>query len=254
MSKRRGMIIKFHETRRFGFIQCDDGGPDVFFFHDAIVEDVVGRRQVSIGEPVEFETTVGEDGKIRAANVKSLWIDPDEVIDADSYREESVISRWLGNTGLARRPDGGTVLVSIAQVLTEGELQVGTHIWHGVKPPDLDQEFWEAIEIEVIMPQAVTIEPKAIETGTVYFYDLAKGYGFLAPGGRNGQRTDRDVFFHGSRAHGLDEHNLVGQNVQFRVNADIPGREWAYDITPLIDDTPISESWPPKDTKPIERV
>ncbi|MGH2507935.1 MAG: hypothetical protein ACRDHZ_11110, partial [Ktedonobacteraceae bacterium] len=52
----------------------------------------------------------------------------------------------------------------------------------------------------------------------------------------------------------LDEHTLVGQNVQFRVNADIPGREWAYDITPLIDDTPISESWPPKDTKPIERV
>ena len=139
----RGTITMYRPQRLFGFIIPEDGGPHVFFHWRSIIEDFLGRRRAEVGFPVEFDIEP-EDGRghARASYVRVLW---DDAEDIASYREESVITRWFNNsgTGIARRPDGGTVAVNVSDVVSEGEetLGVGSHILHGVRPPEMGQRF-----------------------------------------------------------------------------------------------------------------
>jgi CspA family cold shock protein len=56
----KGKVKWFNEQKGFGFIQSDEGGPDVFVHHSAI--QVEGFRTLAEGQPVEFEAEASEKG------------------------------------------------------------------------------------------------------------------------------------------------------------------------------------------------
>lgn len=63
-----GTVKWFNPTKGFGFIQPDNGGPDVFV-HISAVEQA-GMRQLNEGQKVSFELEQGRQGKTSAVNLK----------------------------------------------------------------------------------------------------------------------------------------------------------------------------------------
>ena len=66
MTKHTGTVKWFNDAKGFGFIQQENGGPDVFVHFSAIAAD--GFKSLSENDPVEFEITQGPKGP-QAANV-----------------------------------------------------------------------------------------------------------------------------------------------------------------------------------------
>ena len=64
-----GTVKWFNDAKGFGFIVQDNGGPDVFCHHTAIVAD--GFRTLAEGQKVEFDVTKGPKG-LQAANVRPV--------------------------------------------------------------------------------------------------------------------------------------------------------------------------------------
>ncbi|MDO8665792.1 MAG: cold-shock protein [Gemmatimonadales bacterium] len=64
----QGKVKWFNDAKGFGFVQ-QDGGPDVFVHHTAIVAD--GFRSLAEGDRVEFEVKQGPKG-LQAANVRKI--------------------------------------------------------------------------------------------------------------------------------------------------------------------------------------
>ena len=63
-----GTIKWFNESKGFGFIAQDDGGPDVFVHFSAIQGS--GFKTLTEGQPVSFTVENGPKG-LQAANVTS---------------------------------------------------------------------------------------------------------------------------------------------------------------------------------------
>ncbi|KAB8028471.1 cold-shock protein [Fluviispira multicolorata] len=55
-----GVVKFFNEKKGFGFIQQDNGGPDVFVHFSAIVSN--GFRTLNEGQKVKFKVTQGQKG------------------------------------------------------------------------------------------------------------------------------------------------------------------------------------------------
>lgn len=165
----QGKVVKHFADKLYRFIKPDDGSGDVFFHFDEVIADCLGRKLTPIGSRVEFQMgrKEGHD-RTRAVNIRSLEL---EGVDSSTYRETSIIVRWFkddrGGSGLARRPDGGTVVVSDVDVITDGveTLDVGGRIFHGVYPPEPGQIFWRAVDIEVCLPESGP-EPESIPDPT----------------------------------------------------------------------------------------
>jgi cold shock protein len=65
-----GTVKFFNATKGFGFIQPDDGGPDVFV-HVSAVEGA-GMKSIVEGQKLSFEVVKdGRSGKSAAANLKA---------------------------------------------------------------------------------------------------------------------------------------------------------------------------------------
>lgn len=66
----KGTVAWFSGPKGYGFISRDDGGSDVFVYHENIVMD--GYRKLEHGERVEFEVEDGPSGKPQAVKVRVL--------------------------------------------------------------------------------------------------------------------------------------------------------------------------------------
>ncbi len=64
-----GKVKWFNDQKGFGFIQADEGGPDVFVHHTAIKAE--GFRSLAEGQAVEFEVQSSDKGP-KAVDVKPL--------------------------------------------------------------------------------------------------------------------------------------------------------------------------------------
>jgi CspA family cold shock protein len=60
----------FNADKGFGFIEPDDGGPDVFV-HFSAIADQGGYRSLDEGQRVEYEASQGQRGP-QADNVQGL--------------------------------------------------------------------------------------------------------------------------------------------------------------------------------------
>jgi cold shock protein len=64
-----GVVSFFSSERGYGFIESDNGGPDVFVH----VKEVRGKRELQNGERVEFDIATDEQrGKAKAIGVRVL--------------------------------------------------------------------------------------------------------------------------------------------------------------------------------------
>ena len=65
----KGTVKWFNNSKGFGFIAPDDGGPDVFAHYSAI--DGRGYRSLEENQRVEFEVTQGQKGP-QASNIRAV--------------------------------------------------------------------------------------------------------------------------------------------------------------------------------------
>ncbi|MFW6198279.1 MAG: cold-shock protein [Acidobacteriota bacterium] len=64
-----GKVKWFNDAKGFGFIEQDDGGPDVFVHQTAI--QAQGHRTLNEDQKVEFDIEEGPKGP-KAANVRGI--------------------------------------------------------------------------------------------------------------------------------------------------------------------------------------
>ncbi len=64
-----GTVKWFNDSKGFGFIEQEGGGPDVFVHHTAIAAE--GHRSLQENQRVEFDIQQGPKGP-QAANVRAV--------------------------------------------------------------------------------------------------------------------------------------------------------------------------------------
>lgn len=69
MSRMRGRVKWFNDSKGFGFIEQDDGNKDIFVHYSAI--DGEGYKSLAEGQEVEFELQDGAKGPL-AQNVSKV--------------------------------------------------------------------------------------------------------------------------------------------------------------------------------------
>lgn len=61
MSKKKGTVKWFNDSKGYGFITPDEGGKDLFVHHSSITAE--GFRSLSEGQRVEFNVGQGPKGE-----------------------------------------------------------------------------------------------------------------------------------------------------------------------------------------------
>jgi cold shock protein len=65
-----GSVKWFNSTKGYGFIQPDEGGPDVFVHISAV--ERAGMRDLREGQKVSYELEKGRNGKSAAVNLRAV--------------------------------------------------------------------------------------------------------------------------------------------------------------------------------------
>src|SRR5690242_10339110 len=124
--------------RQYGFIAVDDRHEDnqrIFFAHDDVLPDVIGRRGMPEGTRVSFELAHERrfDTRERAINVQNE--DPALAeIDPKTYREFGQIHRCDGDYGHIIRPNGDHLSFLVRNIVSEGRetIQVGSWLNYSI--------------------------------------------------------------------------------------------------------------------------
>ena len=61
MSKKKGTVKWFNDSKGYGFITPEDGGKDLFVHHTNIIGE--GYKSLAEGQTVEFNVGVGPKGE-----------------------------------------------------------------------------------------------------------------------------------------------------------------------------------------------
>lgn len=64
-----GTVKWFNPTKGFGFIESEEGGPDVFVHISAV--ERAGMSSLNEGQKISFEVMPGRDGKKSAENLSA---------------------------------------------------------------------------------------------------------------------------------------------------------------------------------------
>ncbi len=70
MDRMTGKVKWFNATKGYGFVQPDQGGPDVFVHISAVQE--AGLRGLNENQKIEFELEPGKNGKTSAVRLKVI--------------------------------------------------------------------------------------------------------------------------------------------------------------------------------------
>ena len=62
-----GTVKWFNPTKRYGFIEPEDGGKDIFVHISAV--ERAGLSSLREGQKIEFEVVAGQNGKSSAENI-----------------------------------------------------------------------------------------------------------------------------------------------------------------------------------------
>jgi len=65
----KGTVKWFNESKGFGFITQENGGPDVFAHYSEIKGD--GFKNLTVGDKVSFDVVEGDKG-LKATNIEKL--------------------------------------------------------------------------------------------------------------------------------------------------------------------------------------
>ncbi|MGR6964667.1 cold-shock protein [Geodermatophilus sp. URMC 61] len=186
-----GTVSWFDADKGFGFIQPDDGGPDVFV-HFSAIADRGGYRSLDEGQRVEFDVTQGQRGP-QAEDVRSAERGGDPR-DGGGYRDSG---GWSDRGGYQDRDRGG---YRDSGGYRDGGRDAGRGgAGAGRRPSGGGRA-----------------------TGTVKWFNAEKGFGFIEP-----DDGGPDVFVHFSAIadrggyRSLDE----GQRVEFDASEGQRGRQ-----------------------------
>jgi cold shock protein len=64
-----GTVKWFNSQKGYGFIAPSNGGPDVFVHISAV--ERAGLSTLNEGQPIDFDTEIGKNGKSAAINLKA---------------------------------------------------------------------------------------------------------------------------------------------------------------------------------------
>jgi hypothetical protein len=153
----------------FGFILFSAGGRQldrIFYAHDDIVPDSIGRRQHGriLGNLVRFK--LGKhlhrgQPTAKALDVESVF--PVDIANAEAHREVSTVDHILKGTRepiaavFLKRNCGDKLYLSCDGVVPEFRdrwktLRVGSRVYHGVAAPTERQKTWQAVAAEIFAP------------------------------------------------------------------------------------------------------
>jgi CspA family cold shock protein len=200
----QGTVRWFDAERGFGFLARGDDAEDLFV-HASEIVDGDGTRALREGQEVEFEVGEGDRGP-QARRVRVTADAP-----ASTLGVLGTVA-WYESTkgyGFATVDGGGEIFVHSSAivgggVITEGQ-RVAFLVVDGEKGPQADH-------LLPLGPQAGRQATSDGADGTVVFFDVAKGFGFVTP-----DDGGEDLFAHARSLVGGATELVEGDRVSYRV-------------------------------------
>lgn len=144
-----GYIEKKFDKRRFLLVKGQNGLSYFSHFYSEVDAPQGHFCVFTNGVPVEFEISDVKKGMRPLAHNLRLA----EECKFPSH-EISTVYLWKGGFGFARRDCNCDIFISRSEIITEGEIGVGSEIYHSVvrtKKPNGDNS-WSATQVEICIP------------------------------------------------------------------------------------------------------